>query len=92
MSISWLDAYGRKKRKNRSFTNSRGASNLSHLLRSLGEYLDRMELSALDIIWSPDSVSVDCLRRGGQSERKMFTPKELDELGLRMKFRRSNMS
>jgi hypothetical protein len=89
MSISWLDAYGRRKRRNRSFANRRGASKLSHLLCGLGAYLDRMELSAFNIAWTPDRVSVECLKHGAQSERKTFSPKELYKLGLRMNFRRA---
>jgi len=62
---------------------------ISHLLRGLGAYLDRMELSAFNIAWTPDRVSVECLKHGAQSERKTFSPKELYKLGLRMNFRRA---
>ena len=40
MSISWLEAYGRRKRKKSSFSNRRGGNKLSHLLRALGDSLD----------------------------------------------------
>ena len=85
MSISWLDAYGRRKRRNGS--NRRGATKLSHLLRSLGEYLDRKEWSALNIAWTSDYITVDCMK-GGRREHKTFSPKQLHELGFRMNFRR----
>src|SRR6058998_3406703 len=49
MNISRLDVQGRKKRRGHSAAQIRGASKLSQLLRTLGEHLDRIEVSAFNI-------------------------------------------
>jgi hypothetical protein len=83
-SISWLDAHGRRKRQT---VHSQIGSKLSHLLRTLGEHLDKRDLTALNIVWSANGPSVDCL--GGYTERQDLSIERLRELGLRMKFWRS---
>lgn len=90
LDISWLDGQGRKIRRTHSFAEAPGASKLSQLLRTVGEQLDRREVSTFNISWSPDSVSVDYRVAGGQRERKEFTVENLHELGSSMRFRRSS--
>jgi hypothetical protein len=87
--ISRLDTQGRRKRRRHSFAQMRGANRLSQLLRTVGEYLDRREVSAFNVFWAPDSVSVDYQISGGDRERKSFSIEKLRELGLRGRFRRS---
>lgn len=88
MNILWIDAYGRKQRKPRSFTSRVKGSNLSDMLRALGERLDRAEATAVYINWSSDSVLID-MDRGGQRERNEFRLDELQQYGIGMRFRRS---
>jgi hypothetical protein len=90
MDISRLDVQGRKKRRGHSSAQIRGASKLSQLLRTLGEHLDRIEVSAFNISWDPDSVAVNYEIRDGHRERRDFSIEKLHQLGLHMRFRRSS--
>ena len=92
MSISWLDAYGRRKRRNRVFADCRGRKKLSHLLRTLGQHLDRKELIAINIVWASDRVSVAYLGNGGENEYKQFSLEELHDHHLAMTVHRSRPS
>ena len=89
LDIVRLDAQGRKKRRKHSFSQTRGAKTLSQLLRTVGEHLDRIEVSAFTVSWSTDSVSVDYQRAEGGREREDFTLKQVRELGLHMQLHRS---
>ena len=89
VDISWLDARGRKRRRNRFFARLRGPAQLSHLLRTLGAHLDRIGVSAFNITWASDFVFVDYQVPGGQRERETFRIEKLRELSLRLRFRRS---
>ncbi len=90
LDISRLDVQGRKKRRGYSAAQIRGASKLSQLLRTLGEHLDRIEVSAFNISWDPDSVAVNYEIRDGHRERRDFSIEKLHQLGLHMRFRRSS--
>ena len=89
LDIVRLDAQGRKKRRKHTFSQTRGAKTLSQLLRTVGEHLDRIEVSAFTVSWSTDSVSVDYQRAEGGREREDFTLKQVRELGLHMQLHRS---
>ena|SRR5437773_11137169 len=89
LDIVRLDAQGRKKRRKHNFSQTRGAKTLSQLLRTVGEHLDRIEVSAFTVSWSTDSVSVDYQRAEGGREREDFTLKQVRELGLHMQLHRS---
>jgi len=89
LDIVRLDAQGRKKRRKHTFSQTRGAKTLSQLLRTVGEHLDRIEVSAFTVSWSTDSVSVDYQRAEGGREREDFTLKRVRELGLHMQLHRS---
>jgi hypothetical protein len=77
LDIVRLDAQGRKKRRKHTFSQTRGAKTLSQLLRTVGEHLDRIEVSAFTVSWSTDSVSVDYQRAEGGREREDFTLKQV---------------
>jgi hypothetical protein len=87
--IRRLDARGRRKRRRRAFGQMRGAKRLSQLLRTIGEHLDRVEVTTFSIFWAPDSVSVDYQIPGGNCARESFSIEKLLELGLHWRFRRS---
>jgi hypothetical protein len=83
--ISWLDAQGQKQWRSRSSAQMLGGSELSELMRILGEQFDRMRVSAFNISWAPDSVTVNYQIPGRHPERKDFSIEQLRELGLEMK-------
>ncbi|HEV8724460.1 MAG TPA: hypothetical protein VGW77_27900 [Candidatus Binatia bacterium] len=88
--IARLDAEAQKRRQNHSLSHGQGASKLSQLLRTLGDHLDRTEVSAFHISWTPVSVFVDYHGPGGLSDFRTFTHEKLQQLGLHTRFRRSN--
>jgi hypothetical protein len=92
LDISRLDSYRQKQRRSHSSSQTQGSSKLSQLLRSLGDHLDRTEVSSFHILWTPDSVSVDYQESDGQSDSRTFTAEKLQQLGLHIRFRRSNRS
>jgi len=86
-----LDGQARKNRRNHSSSNMQGSSKLSQLLRTLGDQLDRMEVSAFHISWAPDSVSIVTLPVGEMIvERRMMTADKLQQLCFQRKLRRSS--
>jgi hypothetical protein len=87
--ISRLDAQGQKRRGD-SAPPARGLFRLSQLLRTLGDHLDRTEVSEFHIAWLPDSVSVDYRERRGQTDSRTFTPEKLHQLGSHLRFRRAS--
>ena len=89
VSLSRLEAQGRKKRRSHSFAQMHEAK-LSDLLRTVGEHLDIMQANTFSIVWAPDSVSVEYQTAHGQRERKDFSVEKLRELSLHLRFRRAN--
>jgi uncharacterized protein YcbK (DUF882 family) len=85
--ISRLDEQARKQRRNDS---SQAYRRLSQLLRTLGDHLDRTEVSAFHISWTYDSVSVDFQSLNGQSDSRTFSAEKLEQLGSHSRFRRSS--
>src|SRR3989442_9998298 len=64
--ISRLDIEAQRRRQPHSLSHMQGASKLSQLLRTLGDHLDRTEVSAFRISWTPLSVFVGYQGPGGQ--------------------------
>jgi len=64
--ISRLDTEAQRRRQPHSLSHMQGASKLSQLLRTLGDHLDRTEVSAFRISWTPLSVFVGYQGPGGQ--------------------------
>jgi hypothetical protein len=88
VTISRLDAQGRKKRRGHFLAQTREPG-LSDLLRTVGEQLDILRANNFNIFWRPDAVSVEYQKPGGQRERKDFSVEKLRELSLQLKFRRA---
>ena len=62
LDVARLDAQGQRKRQPQSLVPLHTADTLGHLLRALGEHLDRKEATTFQISWSPDSVAVEVWR------------------------------
>ena len=86
--ISRLDDQAQKQRRNNS-SPPEAYGRLSQLLRALGDHLDRTNVSAFQISWTSDSVSVDFQLLDGQSNSRRFTAETLQQLGSSSRFRRS---
>jgi hypothetical protein len=86
--ISRLDDQAQKQRRqNSSLLEMYGR--LSQLLRTLGDHLDRTNVRAFHISWTPESVFVDFQLLDGQCDNRTFTPEKLLQLGSPSRFRRS---
>lgn len=92
LDISWLDARGRKKRRSRAMPQIWRATKVSHLLRTLGQHLDRLEVSAFNISLTPESVTVGYRTPSGDHTHESFGMERLRQQGFHMKFRRSRRS
>jgi len=90
--ISQLDSHGRKQRRTHASSQTQGSNKLSQLLRSLGDHVDRTEVSAFHVSWKSDSVSIDYKGPDGKTDSRTFTPDKLQQLGLHIRFRRSSRS
>jgi hypothetical protein len=88
--ISRLDDQAQKLRRNDSSPHTEAYRRLSQLLRTLGDHLDRTQVSGFHISWTADSVSVDFQSLDGQSDSRQFTPEKLQQLGSHSRFRRSS--
>jgi hypothetical protein len=88
--ISRLDGQAQKLRRNDSSPHAESYSRVSQLLRTLGDHLDRTQVSAFHISWAADSVSVDFQSLDGQSDCRTFTTEKLQQLGSHSRFRRSS--
>jgi hypothetical protein len=89
-NISRLDSQGQRKRRAHSSAQMRGSKNLSQLLRSLGDYLDRVKATAFHVRWTADGVSVDYQEADGVSDSRQFTLERLRQLDLHTMLRRSS--
>jgi hypothetical protein len=87
--ISRLDALAQKRRRNQSSSVTRPSAMLSHQLRSLGDHLDRLELSTFHIIWTVGSVILGYQPVDGDWNYRHFTAEELRQRGLHRKLLRS---
>jgi len=87
--IGRLDAQGQRKRGQSGFR-SQTTLRLSQLLRTLGDHLDRAEVSAFHVSWLPYSVTIDYTERRGQTDSRSFTAEKLQQLGSHSRFRRAN--
>jgi hypothetical protein len=89
--ISRLDAQSRKNRRNHFSSNTQRSSKLSQLLRTLGDQLDKMEVSAFHISWTSDSVSIVTLPVGNMIiDRKTTTAEKLQQLCFHRRLRRTS--
>jgi hypothetical protein len=89
--ISRLDAQAQKRRGSRSFSNARGTRLLSHGLRTLGDHLDKVQVTGFHIMWTLDSVILDYERVNGQRNCRTFAAEELQTLCAHPRLRRSSL-
>ncbi len=89
--ISRLDAQAQKQRRNQSFSATPASKLLSHSLRTLGDYFDRLQVNAFRIEWTVGSVTVDYQRVDGQRNCRTFTAEELQHLCAHPRLRRSSL-
>ena len=89
--ISRLDEQAQMQRRNHASLLDPYAR-LSQLLRTLGDHLDGMSVSAFQISWVSDSVSVGFQLPDGQIDSRTFTAEKLQQLGLSSRFRRSSQA
>jgi hypothetical protein len=54
---------------------------LSHLLRTLGDHLDRNSAQTFHIFWMADAIVLDYQRPDGLTDRQRFTTEKLIEFG-----------
>ena len=90
VDISRLDDQAEKQRKINPSPNTQVYRRLSQLLRALGDHLDRTQVNAFHISWTPSSVYVDFQLLDGQSDSRTFTAEKLEQLGSHSRFRRSS--
>jgi hypothetical protein len=91
--LSRLDAHGQKKRRGYLPSHAQPAGKPSQYLRTLGEHLDRVGVSAFTISWHhPYSVTVSYKSSDGRSEQRTFSFDKLHELGFHMRFRRARQN
>ena len=90
IDISRLESQGQRKRRAHSSAQTQASKNLSQLLRSLADHLDRIKASAFRVTWTPDSVSVEYQEADGLSDSRQFSPERLRQLDLHTRFRRSS--
>src|SRR5882724_2453754 len=90
--ISRLDSTAQKQRRNHASSQTQGSNKLSQLLRSLGDHIERTEVSAFHISWNADSVCVDYQETDGKTDSRTFTPEKLHQLGMHIRFRRASRS
>ena len=90
IDISRLDARAQKRRRNQSSSAMRPSTLLSHQLRSLGDHLDRIEVSAFHIMWTAGSVILGYQPVDGDWNYRTFTAEELRQRGLHRRLLRSS--
>jgi hypothetical protein len=88
--ISRLDARAQKRRRNQSSSAAPPSRMLSHQLRSLGDHLDRLELSAFHIMWTAGSVILGYQPVDQNWNYRRFTAEELRQRGLHRKLLRTS--
>ena len=87
--LARLDSQGQRKR-GESGSRAQTVLKLSQLLRTLGDHLDRAEVTAFHIAWLPYSVTVEYEELRGHTDSRTFTAEKLQQLGLHSRFRRGN--
>ena len=87
--ISRLEDQAKKQRKIDSSHHTQTYRRLSQLLRTLGDYLSRMEVKTFHISWASSSVSVDFQLPDGRIDSRIFTTEKLERLGSHSRFRRT---
>ena len=88
--ISRLDNQAEKQRKINPSPHTQAYRRLSQLLRTLGDYLDRMAVSTFHGSWASSSVVVDFHLPDGRIDFRTFAAEKLEQLGSHSRFRRAS--
>jgi len=89
--ISRLDEQAQKQRRLNSAPDAQAYSRISQLLRTLGDHLDRSQVSGFHLSCTSDSVLVDFQSADGRSDSRTFAMDRLRRLGAYSKFKRSRI-
>jgi hypothetical protein len=84
-----LDDQAKKQRRTDRPRLGQTSSGLSQLLRALGDHLERIDVHAFHISWTPGSIRLDFESRDGQTDSRTFTSEKLLQLGAHLRFRRA---
>ena len=87
--VSWLDAQGKRKRRERFTAQASGTKTLAQLMRTLGRHLDRVEPHDFHFSWGDEAVDLDYRLPDGRPVQEVLTVVKLRELTLRSRFRRA---
>jgi hypothetical protein len=88
--IARLDAREAKRRRGIPSSQTDLSTNLSQLLRTLGDHLDRSSAQIFRICWLHDSVVVDYSKPDGFTDRYRLTPEKLLQLSHRFRMARAS--
>ena len=88
--LARLDEEAQKKRRDHSAVPGQESIRLSQLLRTVGDHLDRMNVTSFHIASSGDAITVNYQQAGGQQDSRTFTREKLQQLGFHTRFRRAS--
>lgn len=88
--LARLDEEAQKRRRDHSGAPAQDSSRLSQLLRTVGDYLDRMNVTSFHIASTADAITVNYQEAGGQQDSRTFTREKLQQLGFHTRFRRAS--
>lgn len=77
--LTRLDSLEAKRRRGLTTSESELTTNLSHVLRALGDHLDRCSASTFRILWTPEWIVVNYTRADGLTNRLRYTPATLSQ-------------
>ncbi len=81
--IASLNEREAKRRGSVAHSEQEISGKLSHLLRTLGDHLDRNSAQTFHIFWMADAIVLDYQRPDGLTDRQRFTAEKLIEFGNR---------
>ena len=79
--IARLDQREANRRRSLTQSPQQMSGKLSHLLRTLGDHLDRNSARRFQIFWMADAIVLDYQRADGFTDRQRFTPEKLIQVG-----------
>jgi hypothetical protein len=88
--LARLDEEAQRRRRQESGAPGQESSRLSQLLRTVGDHLDRMNVTSFHIASSADAITVNYQDAGGQHDSRTFTREKLQQLGFHTRFRRGS--
>ena len=88
--VSLLDGQASKQRHGNLYPLTHEKTCLSHLLRSVGDFLDRKGANAFQIEWSKDAIFVEFTSPGTESDFRKFTEGQLQRLSMSGRYQRGS--